>query len=244
MLSSPLNGDGFGIAWYNNTLTKEPGLFKSTQPAWNNYNLNNIAKVIQSDLFLCHVRAASETLTISRENCHPFEENEITFMHNGELSPFSKLKRKLHNELSEKRFLSLQGSTDSEVIFSLFLDALDEKKDIVESLAYTINYIGVLTRKNGGYTNMNIIISNGEKFIASRYSSADKEPPSLFFKTFDHIEHDDNIDFKLVKCNSNKSIIVASEPLRSCSTWETIPENTIFIANKKGNHEMIDSLLR
>ncbi|HEU4420371.1 MAG TPA: class II glutamine amidotransferase, partial [Planctomycetota bacterium] len=35
----PLNGDGFGIAWYVPDVDSEPALFRSVTPAWNNTNL-------------------------------------------------------------------------------------------------------------------------------------------------------------------------------------------------------------
>ncbi|GAB4015149.1 MAG: hypothetical protein Fur0010_13880 [Bdellovibrio sp.] len=40
----PLNGDGFGIGWYNNELDETPGLYTSTRPAWNDRNLGSLAK--------------------------------------------------------------------------------------------------------------------------------------------------------------------------------------------------------
>ena len=35
------NGDGFGVAWYNNRTA--PGLFKDILPAWNDSNLRSLA---------------------------------------------------------------------------------------------------------------------------------------------------------------------------------------------------------
>ena len=41
---TPVNGDGFGLAWWDNN--PEPGLFKDTQPAWNDENLKSLASQI------------------------------------------------------------------------------------------------------------------------------------------------------------------------------------------------------
>ncbi len=41
--AEPLNGDGFGLAWYAPELTEEPDLFKKVTPAWNNLDLLNLA---------------------------------------------------------------------------------------------------------------------------------------------------------------------------------------------------------
>lgn len=53
----PLNGDGFGIAWYVPDVSPEPAQFRSIQPAWNNVNLLHLARVCRSSVVLAHVRA-------------------------------------------------------------------------------------------------------------------------------------------------------------------------------------------
>jgi len=63
------NGDGFGVAWYNNRTA--PGLFKDILPAWNDSNLRSLAAHIQTRLFFAHVRATTGT-AVNRSNCHPF----------------------------------------------------------------------------------------------------------------------------------------------------------------------------
>ena len=84
-----INGDGFGLAWYNGTQDTEPGLFKSTQPAWNDANLRHLSRKISSSCFMAHVRA-STVGDVSQDNCHPFSYGPYTFVHNG--TPHSSLK--------------------------------------------------------------------------------------------------------------------------------------------------------
>lgn len=67
--ATPVNGDGFGLAWWG--VKPEPGIFRDTLPAWNDANLRNLAEQIRSPLFMAHVRASTGTET-SRANCHPF----------------------------------------------------------------------------------------------------------------------------------------------------------------------------
>jgi predicted glutamine amidotransferase len=45
--------------------------------------------------------SASPGSAINRENCHPFNYKNFTFMHNGGVSNFQTIKRKLRNELDE-----------------------------------------------------------------------------------------------------------------------------------------------
>ncbi|MEM9490023.1 MAG: class II glutamine amidotransferase, partial [Myxococcota bacterium] len=78
----PLNGDGFGVAWYAPELSPEPALFRDVTPAWNNENLRCLAQVTRSRTILAHVRAATQG-SVLQTNCHPFSAGPLAFMHNG-----------------------------------------------------------------------------------------------------------------------------------------------------------------
>lgn len=62
------NGDGFGVGWYGESET--PGTFKSIEPAWNDWNLRDLAGHIRSGLVFAHIRASSGS-AIQQTNCHP-----------------------------------------------------------------------------------------------------------------------------------------------------------------------------
>ncbi|MEQ8194928.1 MAG: class II glutamine amidotransferase, partial [Rhodospirillales bacterium] len=89
---STLNGDGFGIGWYD--ARPEPGQFRDIQPAWNDTNLHSVCEQIRSRLFFAHVRASTGTPT-SRTNSHPFRHGHWLFMHNGKIGSFEKVRRQL-----------------------------------------------------------------------------------------------------------------------------------------------------
>jgi glutamine amidotransferase len=120
-----LNGDGFGIGWYNDAVSDDrtPGVFRSIQPAWSSVNLRQLSQKIHSGLFFAHVRAASAP-PLSETNCHPFEHGRFMFMHNGMLGDFRLVKRALEELLEDDFYGMLQGNTDSELLFALFLNQL------------------------------------------------------------------------------------------------------------------------
>jgi glutamine amidotransferase len=120
----PHNGDGFGVGYYTSpTLSTEPCIFTSTTPAWNCVNLERLAKKTTSSLVFAHVRATT-TGALSESNCHPFSFHSLMFMHNGHIANFSSIKRPLVSSLRDEYFLMVEGSTDSEWAFALFLDTL------------------------------------------------------------------------------------------------------------------------
>lgn len=122
-MRNPVNGDGFGVGYYSEK--HHPCIFKAITPAWNNVNLNNLSQCTESELVFAHVRASTQGV-LSETNCHPFSYGKLMFMHNGGISCFNLIKKKLINHLDDKYFLYIQGSTDSECCFALFLDTLNK----------------------------------------------------------------------------------------------------------------------
>lgn len=101
-----------------------PSVFKAITPAWNNENLRILAERTKSSLMFAHVRASTYGV-LSETNCHPFNYHSITFMHNGGVANFKKIRRRFLNELGDEYFNIVQGSTDSECCFALFVHVLN-----------------------------------------------------------------------------------------------------------------------
>eukprot|EP01110_Echinostelium_bisporum_P010707 TRINITY_DN420_c0_g1_i1.p1 TRINITY_DN420_c0_g1~~TRINITY_DN420_c0_g1_i1.p1 ORF type:complete len:351 (-),score=84.63 TRINITY_DN420_c0_g1_i1:55-1107(-) len=118
-IHTPLNADGFGISWYTPGINV-PGLYKDLSPAWNNSNLKHVTRSVKSPLFFAHVRAAS-TGGVNYPNCHPFVYKNLSFMHNGTASYFKQIKRQMMNFVSERAYQLVQGTTDSEMMFAMFV---------------------------------------------------------------------------------------------------------------------------
>jgi glutamine amidotransferase len=64
---------------------------------------------------LAHVRASTGGAS-SRANCHPFVSGRWSFMHNGQISGFEKLRRRLEGGISDALYDQRQGTTDSELV--------------------------------------------------------------------------------------------------------------------------------
>ena len=71
-----------------------PGVYHSTEPAWNDENLRELAGHISSPLFFTHIRAAIGS-AVQQTNCHPFRHGHWLFMHNGYINEFATIKRDL-----------------------------------------------------------------------------------------------------------------------------------------------------
>ena len=94
MDSQPVNGDGFGVGWYDDDSSDTDGtpcIFTSVLPAWNNVNLKRLAEKIKSRLVFAHVRASTGGSPSSETNCHPWNFKRLMWMHNGHIADFKKV---------------------------------------------------------------------------------------------------------------------------------------------------------
>ncbi|KAF1994347.1 N-terminal nucleophile aminohydrolase [Amniculicola lignicola CBS 123094] len=209
----PHNGDGFGIGYYTSpTLGPDPCVFTSTIPAWNCINLSRLASKTTSSLIFAHVRATTEG-NLSDSNCHPFIYKNLMFMHNGGIGCWRAIKRRLAMSLEEQWFTLVQGSTDSEWAFALFLDCLEKsghhpdsltpstgpgqkgfghsvlRKAILKTIEQINGFIKEVVGEEGLGTEdsrslMNFAVTDGESVVCSRYvSSRTDEAASLFFSS-------------------------------------------------------------
>lgn len=169
MTKYEVNGDGFGIGWYGKR--PEPGLFKSIRPAWNNANLKSLARNIESELFIAHVRAATGT-PIQETNSHPFQYKNWLMVHNGLIHQFSRLKKDLIGHIDTTYFSSVLGSTDSEILFFLLLTH-GLNQDVDKAVAKTIKLVEEVAAIHSvdPALRMTLGISDGKSLWCVRYSS-------------------------------------------------------------------------
>ena len=175
------NGDGFGIAWYGDH--PEPGRYRDILPAWSDCNLKSIARQIRSPLFLAHVRAATGGGT-RRDNCHPFVFGRWSFMHNGQIGGFEKIRRVLENSLSDALFDQLEGATDSELFFRLMLGE-GLARDPQGAVSRATSRVLEAARRAGIEPSLKLTaaFSDGKALHAVRYAT-DDQAPTLYTAAF------------------------------------------------------------
>ena len=243
--SMPVNGDGFGIGWYNNSIRKEPALYHSIRPAWNDENLSYNASMIKTNCLVAHIRAATQG-GVSLENSHPFRYNEFLMMQNGGIKDFVKIKRKLINRLNDEAFEWVNGQTDTQYIFALFMTIVREHKnerdleleDLTTCFSQTFAEIEDMKKAANLFSPSlyNMVLTNGEEMIATRYSTQpEKETRSMHIASNAECYLCDKgfLRFRDSKIKDH-SVLISSEVLTDEKAyWQMVPENHSIIVNKK-----------
>ncbi len=230
---TPTNGDGFGVGWYGKRA--RPGLFRSIRPAWNDFNLRDLAANIESHLFLAHVRATS-LATVQETNCHPFRYGNWLFVHNGEVFEIEKFRRELLIAIDSHYFSNILGTTDSEVMFHLAL-TFGLEHDPPLALARMAGFIEQVGRRCGVDESlwMTVAVTDGTTIYAARYAS-DGNAPTLYHSPA--VEEVYRINPAIAGRLGSAARAIVSEPIGAFpQIWTEVPQGSLLIV-REGNLEL------
>jgi predicted glutamine amidotransferase len=230
------NGDGFGVGWYGAN-TDMPAVFHSVEPAWNERNLRELASHVESPLFLAHIRASTGT-AVQQTNCHPFRHGKWLWVHNGLVRDFPRLKRELAVKVDESLFPSIEGSTDSELLFylALTLGLEDDPPRAVEQMVGMVEEAG---RRHGieNPIQMTIATTDGKSVWAFRYSSEGKSR-SLYYSTDIRTVREIYPERPRLQEVSDETRIIVSEPIIDLAgAWNEVPESSYGVV-REGDDEL------
>ncbi len=239
----PLNGDGFGVGWYAPEIDLIPCVFTSIQPAWANRNLRRLAPKIKASSIFAHVRAATPGMAVTEINCHPFQSGRYLWMHNGRVAEFRQIRRALCQHLDDEFYDLIQGTTDSEHAFALFLNELSrlggrcKLDDMRRALRQAIELIEQwLDRAGiGESSRLNFCVTDGDNLLATKYVTDPKEPAqSLYFAQGSRFELSDG-QYRMRRGEGRAgAVIIASEPLTDeRAEWEPVPVNSCISVSPK-----------
>jgi predicted glutamine amidotransferase len=218
------NGDGFGVGWYG--AGESPGVFRSTEPAWNDRNLRELAGQIRSPRVLAHIRASTGS-PVQQTNCHPFRHGRWLFMHNGYIDRLRTVRRDLAMEVDPALFPDIEGTTDTELLFHLAL-TYGLEADPPVAMARAVGFVEATGRRHGVEfpIQMTVATTDGETTWAFRYSSEGRSR-SLFHSTdVSTLRHQYPENPELHELSDDARLVV-SEPLGDLrGAWNEVPEST------------------
>jgi len=214
-----LNADGFGFAWYPEGST-DAFRYRNILPIWNDSNLSALSNSMQRPLWMAIVRSATQGLSVTLDNTPPFTYRHWCFMHNGYLLNFETDSREsIRNELTTEYATLIKGSTDSEYIFALLMQLLDDNAPVI-AIQKCMEIITGIMGNNRAL--LNIVLSDGIQIYALRHA-INGESPSLYYAN-------NTLEFG----SSNQ--LIASEKLNNDPNWNTIDDHEMIVLQT--NHAM------
>lgn len=243
LMSQPFNADGFGIGFYTEG-ESSPCIVRTCSPAWSNRGMESIAQRLSSSRVFAHIRAASPGLPVQDTNCHPYGHGRFQFMHNGDLANFRTFKRRLQSGLSEVAWNGIEGSTDSEHAFAVFIDQAGGPEARLTTSGLRKALVGTLARlveldeqcNFPGSLICNFAVSDGVSTVISRFASRAERPATLFYSVGSRYLLDgEDGDMLPLQGDQPGAVMVASEPItRRPEDWTELPVNHTITIDSGG----------
>ena len=140
--SGVVNADGVGVGWYDLERRAEPARYRSPRPMWADHSLASLAGVVASGAVLAVVRGATAPSPAEESSTPPFTDGPWLFAHNGRVEGFrSGVGTRLRRSVSEQRDAGILGTSDSEVLFALFLDGIDKGMPATDALERVVDAV-------------------------------------------------------------------------------------------------------
>lgn len=205
-----MNADGWGVAWWAPEVRPEPARYRTAAPMWTDRSFRSVAEVVHAGAIVAAVRSATPPSPIVPTGNAPFTAGPWVFSLNGFVVGFrGPVGEQLRRAVSEERAVGIEGTTDSEVLFALVLDALDAGASPAAALAQVT--ASVLQHTDG---KLNLLLCDGQRAIATTCGN------SLFTL------QDDGL--------AAGGVLVASEPLDDHPGWVRVADGSVVEATALG----------
>jgi gamma-glutamyl hercynylcysteine S-oxide hydrolase len=197
------NPDGYGVAWYTGSGIER---HRKPVPMWEDVEFLKRARSIETTGFVAAIRKATPGIALGEENTPPYVNGNWIFAHNGSVEGWVEGNDKRAREMvSDRRLGQMLGTTDSEVLFAMVLDFIDEGADAATAVQMTVAFFA---DSFGGY--LNLVLTDGERIAATAYQN------SLFV------------------LRTERAVVIASEPYDDDDGWEQVPDKHVLDASVDG----------
>jgi glutamine amidotransferase len=165
--SGTTNPDGWGVSWYAEPGTP-PDRYRTVTPMWADTAFAERAPQIKSGAFLAAARLASPGATLVDTGNAPFVADRWSFSLNGIVHGFPDgVGDELRARVRADRLATVMGDADSEVLFALVLQQLDEGHDPARVLASVVHDVLAVTTGR-----LNLLLTDGARVYGTRVGNS------------------------------------------------------------------------
>jgi predicted glutamine amidotransferase len=212
------HSDGWGVAWCEGGSVRSE---KEPVPASTSVRYKELVDE-RFDAAFVHYRWATLSLEVRHGNTHPFTSGAIAFAHNGSISDAANLDPRIAPE----HLTNLEGSTDSERYFRLFLSSMPNG-DVGEGLKRAVATIV----EHETYTSVNALVLTPDALFAVCCYSKGPLAPGL---------PDDY--YEMGYFSANGATVVASSGWRH-GDWSPLGNGTILKVDRATGDATVTAML-
>jgi len=202
-----MNADGWGVGWWDPIVRPEPARYRTASPMWTDRSFHSVAEVVHTGAFMAAVRSATPPSPIVETGNAPFAAGPWLFSLNGYVHEFrGPVGESLRREVTEERAIGIEGTTDSEIVFALVLDALDSGAPADQALAGAI--VKATARSQA---TLNLLLHDGHTIVATTLGNS--------------------LSVLRGSGLATGGVLVASEPLDDDPGWVDVPDRSVVRAS-------------
>ena len=203
-----------------------PMVFKEPIKATDSFALPGAIRRAETGFVMAHVRNPTSG-DRNVLNTHPFNKDGWLFSHNGTLGDPHSLKAKLLERFSD----TLQGETDSEVMFHYLLQRIEQAG---HSESGVLDAIQDICRDRGeGTSSLNFALTDGTVLFALRKAFLNDEKYSMNFANLEGLDLVGG-ERELRDHGSSSATVVSSETFTS-GAWSSLEMGELLIATSAGH---------
>jgi predicted glutamine amidotransferase len=217
---------GWGVGYFTD---EGPVVIKEPIKATDSFSLPGAIRRAEPGFMMAHVRNPTSG-DRSVINTHPFQRDGWLFSHNGTLGNPQALKARLLERYSD----TLQGGTDSEIMFNFLLQRIEQAG---QAEAGILSAVRDLSRDPGeGTSSLNFALTDGTYLFVLRKAFINDEKYPMHFASLDSLG---SVGGKqaLLDHGSSTATVVSSEPFIP-GTWTALEMGELLIATASGHRIM------
>jgi predicted glutamine amidotransferase len=236
--------DGWGVAVYQNS---RPTVERRAAAAYEDMHFSTTAERVYAETVVAHVRKATVGEP-SLANTHPFTHACWTFTHNGTVTGFRHLQKRLIHETAAELRGCRQGTTDSEQMFYWLLTRMaaagispdgpcNDRRALVAVVSESLSTLAALCEETSPPQpeRLNILLTDGDIVIATRWNN------TLYWVYREDVHDCEICGIPHVHEHpvaEYRAVVIASEPV-SDEEWQELPDRSLLVVDAEIRPEIV-----
>jgi predicted glutamine amidotransferase len=213
---------GWGIGYFTD---EGPMVIREPVKATDSFALPGAIRRTEPGFVMAHVRNPTSG-DKSVLNTHPFQKDGWIFSHNGTLGDPLSLRAKLLERYSE----TLQGSTDSEIMFHYILQRIEQAGTAEAGIQAAVRE---MSRDPDAETSaLNFAMTDGTVFFVLRKAFKNYEKYSMHYASLDSIEM---VGKGILNDRCSSSAVIASSEPFTAGKWTSLNMGEMLVATAEGH---------
>jgi glutamine amidotransferase len=192
------------MGWFPDASAERPARHRSGRPIWADAFVTDVAPHVRAGCVVAAVRSATPPAPIEETGAAPFTDGQLLFSHNGAVADFTtRVGPVLRSTLAPEIQGSIQGATDSELLFACVRQARTLGASLTDAVAQTVHAVLAMAPAR-----LNLLVAERGRLVATAMGD------TLFTRV------------------DGSGAWVASEPVDDSAGWTPVADGSLVVVTE------------